>query len=813
MTDSRATTTTSATWTPRFPTLLALGLLALWVLLLCLPMFGGQFIVNERSDQMYTGVPFRWFGAGEWQRTGEVPLWNPYMFGGLPFVGAMHGDIFYPTAWLRLILPIDVAMNLGFAIHIMMAGFFAYLFFRVLRISWTGALAGGMAYQLCGVVASLVSPGHDGKLFVSAWMPLILTSLVLGIRDRRIEGFGLLALTAGLGIISPHIQMMQYTLILAGLFTLYLCFWSPERPEPRWRFVSLGLALGAVVLAFGIAMIQLYPFIQYMPFAARSAGAQGWEYATSYAIPPEHILDFLIADFSGTLDGYWGSNYFKLHSEYVGAGVILLGAVGVAAKDYRKLVWFFAGFGALFLLVSMGASTPFYRLWYAIVPGVKVTRAPGMAFFIPSFIAALFAALGVMRIERGEGKRALTIGLGAAGLLLLMGGSGALGGMAEGMAERIDRRAQERYAGQQVAAPSVLASAQRNADAIRLGAVKAALFAAAIAGLGMAMLNRKVPQAAFAGGLVLLIGGDLFLNARRFWLYSPPAAEIYADDPITRRLAATPPPYRVFQHDRFGVYPTAFLMGKHVPEVIGHHGNELNAYDQLLGGKNEWRNLWDGTAEGLAQPPRNLYQLLAVRYVLLPQPFQIAGFHQVEGPTATAAGRAGVLLEADTAPPYARVVPAAAKLPSARIVNTLMDPRLDVNRLVLLDESAAVDVPPLAALPEPSPSRATVTAWEPGKMSIRLDPAPAAPSFVVISENWYPEWRAAVDGQPATLLRGNYTFLTVPVAAGAREVSLTYSRDVYNKGRLMTLLASLGAVCWTLVPLGLGLRRRRQQVG
>jgi hypothetical protein len=807
MTETRSDSA-APVWTPRYPALLALGLLTLWVLILCLPMFSGRFLVTEQSDQMFTGVPFRWFGAGEWQRTGQVPLWNPYMFGGLPFVGAMHGDIFYPTAWLRLILPIDTAMNLGFAIHFVMAGFFAYLFFRVLRISWTGALAGGMAYQLCGVVASLVSPGHDGKLFVSAWMPLILTSLVLGVRDRRVEGFGLLALTAGLGIISPHIQMMQYTLIVAGLFTLYLCFWSPERPELKWRFISMGLALAAVVLAFGIAMIQLYPFIQYMPYAARSAGAQGWEYATSYAIPPEHMLDFLIADFSGTLDAYWGSNFFKLHSEYVGAGVILLAAAGVALKDYRRLVWFFAGAGLLFLLVCLGANTPFYRVWYALVPGVKVTRAPGMAFFIPSFVAALFAALGVMRLERGEGKRALTIGLGAAGLLLLLGASGALGALAENRAVSIERRLQEQ--GRQ--AP-VLAAAQRNDEAIRLGAVKAALFAAAVAGLGMAMLNRKLPPAAFAGGLVVLIGGELFLNAKRFWRYSPPANEIFADDPITQRVASTAPPYRLYQlgDARLQVYPTAFLMGKRIPEVIGHHGNELNAYDQLLGGKNEWRNLWDGTAEGLAQPPRNLFQLLAVRYILLPQPFQIAGYHEVQGTTMTSGGRAGVLLEADTAPAYARVVPAAAKLPSERIVSTLMDPRLDVNRLVLLDESAAVDVPRLSAMPEPSASRATVTAWEPGRMTIRLDPAPAAPSFVVVSENWYPEWRAQVDGRPATLLRGNYTFLTVPVAAGAREVTLSYARDVYNKGKVMTLLATFATLGLIAAPLGL--RRRRAQVG
>ncbi len=92
----------------------------------------------------------------------SVPLW------GLPYIAAMHGDIFYPTAWLRWFLPIDTAMNLGFFSHIVLAGVTMYAFLRALRVGWTAALVGGLAYELTGIVASLVHPGHDGKLFVSA---------------------------------------------------------------------------------------------------------------------------------------------------------------------------------------------------------------------------------------------------------------------------------------------------------------------------------------------------------------------------------------------------------------------------------------------------------------------------------------------------------------------------------------------------------------------------------------------------------------------------------------------------------------------
>ena len=65
-------------------------------------------------------------------QTGRIPEWNPYLFGGLPFIAAQHGDIFYPTAWLRWILPIDTAMNLGFAMHFVLAGAAMYALLRAL---------------------------------------------------------------------------------------------------------------------------------------------------------------------------------------------------------------------------------------------------------------------------------------------------------------------------------------------------------------------------------------------------------------------------------------------------------------------------------------------------------------------------------------------------------------------------------------------------------------------------------------------------------------------------------------------------------
>ena len=775
--------TTEAGFTPRHPTLLALGVLCVGVILLCYPMLGGSFLGGQSSDQTWTGIPFRFFWASEFHRTGHIPLWNPYMFGGLPFVGAMHGDIFYPTSFLRLLLAPDTVLNIVFALHLVLAGLFTYVFLRTVGATWTASVTGGLAYQLSGIVASLVSPGHDGKMAVSALLPLLLIGLLLGIRKRRLEGFGLVALVVGLDLLSPQLQMTQYSLTVAGLFTLWLCFGDDERPEPRWRWISLGLAAVAVAVGFGVAMVQLLPFIRYTPYAARTVGQQGWAYATSYAMPPENILDWLVPTFSGILDKYWGSNFFKLHSEYVGAATLALASLGVANAARRRLVWFLGGAAALFVLVALGGHTPFYRLWYALVPGVKVTRAPGMAFFIPTFVFACFAAFGVERLERGEGAKTLRGMVFAAGALLVLGASGALGGLARSLAT--DQMAQ------QVAS---------NAGAIALGAIGSAVVLAAVASLGLAAGQGKVNARALAALLVVLVGGDLFVNARRFFFWSPPMAQAYADDDITRRLEAMPAPYRTLDFPAEaggGVYPTAYLMEKRIPNAFGHHGNELNAYDQLWGGKGVWANAGN----------LRLFNLLAVRYLVAPVSAQVPGYHFVTRVAHTPSGRDGFFYEADTAPPYARVVPAAAKVPADRIVPTLLDPRLDLDRLVLLAPDAPVTTPRLDSLPPAMASRAAVAAWEPGAMTVRLDPAPEHDAWLVVSENWYPDWHATVDGRAAVVVRGQQTLLTVPVPRGAHEVRLWFASKSYVTGKGISF-ASLGIVAlWLLLPLAL--RRRR----
>lgn len=794
-----------ATFEPRFPTLVAAGVSSLWIFILSLPMWTGKFLGTPISDQYKAGFGFRAWAAEQWKTTGEIPLWNPELFGGMPFVAGMHGDIFYPTAWTRLLLPIDVAMNLGFAVHYVLVGLFTYLLLRRLQVSWTGSVVGGIAYQLTGVVASYVNPGHDGKLFVSALFPLALLALIMAIREKRLEGQALLALTVGLAFLAPHPQLLYYLLVAAGLFALYLTFGEPTAEPLQPRLVRLGVSLGAIFVAFGIGAIQMIPFYNYIPFSPRAESVGSWERATSFAIPWEHIPEFFLAHFAGEgtarAHTYWGGNGIKFHSEYLGLGVVALAVLGVTGKERRRLKWWLGGIAALFLLVALGGSTPFYRLWYAVMPFMKQVRAPGMAFYIPSFMLAAFAAFGVDRLLRGEGATHVKVWLGTAGAVVLLALVGAFGGLAEGLASAL----QERFPG-----GPFMERAAAAADSIRWGAVGSGVALAALGGLAWAFLKNQVTRTVAVIGVIGIVGTDLWWNARTFWNYSDAPDVLFAGDPITDHLLATEGPFRVWNVQ---VYPStnvqgSVLMAYGIPELLGHHGNELHAFDQLMGGQDIWRNLPLSGGDSW-----HLLDLYGVSHLILPAgrgADSIPGFTRILSDVPSAGGIPANLFEPDIPTRYARIVPAGLKfLNQDQLLETVADLRFPIDRVVALDSTAVgIEPPDLSALPDTVPASVSVTEWRPGHMRLEITPAAPQDAFVVIGENWYFEWQATVDGQAVTPIRGNGAVLTVPVSAGAREIELTFESEAYRTGKGITLASLLLVAIGLAAPVAV---RRRQR--
>jgi hypothetical protein len=763
----------ATTFEPKHPLPAAIACFTVWIGLLLIPMLSGQFLAASYNDQYSSGYAYRAWAAEWWKTLGHVPLWNPEIFGGMPFVGGMHGDVLYPTAWLRLVMPTHVAMNLGFVVHYVLAALFTYWFLRRWRVSWTGAVVGGVAYQLAGVVGSYVSPGHDGKLFVTTMLPLMLTGLTLGVRDRRHQGYALAALAVGLIMLSPHPQMAQYALLAAGLFTLYLVFGEGTR-SANSRSAALALSAAAVALGIGVSAIQYLPFYAYIPFSPRDASVlHDFAWSAAYAIPWSHVPELVIPRFAGEsfTGSYSGPNGLKLHSEYLGAIVVALAIVGAMDSARRRMIVWLGAIGLLFMLIALGSATPFFRLWWEVVPFSKSMRAPGMAVFVVAFVTSVLAALGVDRLAAGGARRFAPVAIVAGVSIAVLGAGGVLG-------------------------------------AVPASALGAGVLLAIAGGIAVARQRAKIGPRVWAAVMIALVGTDLWLNDKPFWQYSNVQDELFAGDAIKAHLSGVKRPFRVWDVDAQGipaVYPGAALMADDIPQLYGHHGNEPHTFDLLSA------RVGSSLTFARAGDPRIL-DLFAVNYLIVQAQAvgdSLPGFRRVVSNVATSSGAQATLLERRSPIGYARFVPAFAVVRSSEeAIAAVLAPTFDPNRVVVLDSMSGLTPSAVPATPPPGVSGAvSVVDWQPGGMRVSLGAGAPSAGYVLVSENWDAEWRARVDGRDAPVMRGDGTLITVPVPAGAREVVLRYEGRAYARGRLVTIVSLIVVLAGLMVP---NARRWRQ---
>jgi hypothetical protein len=745
------------------------ALTLLWPLVTGRILFGGA-----RSDMYIAGYSFRLFGAETFKATGSIPQWNPYLFGGLPYIAAMHGDIFYPTAWLRWIMPVDLAITWGMAVHFVLAGWLTYVFARALRFSWSAAMLAGVAYELSGIVASQMSPGHDGKLFVSALTPLLFWIVLLAVRDGRRWAYGAFALAVALTVLG-HYNMSYFLLIALGLWTLYLTFWDPTRTSTQNQWVAVGFATVSVLVGIGIASLQVLPFLEYIKYSPRADGAAdtGWTFATSYAMPPRELFTLILPQFNGVLDHYWGQNPIKFHTEYMGMLPLALVVLAWGDTARRRLAVTFTIGTAVFLLFAFGGYSPLYRALFNILPYLSKIRAMGMVFFLPAFFLSMLAGIGLDRVlSGGVSARSVLIVTGAFALFALLGAVGGLQSVAEMMAipERAD-------------------AVRANAEELRYGALRLLCFAI-LGGLALwLMALRRVRALAGTAAILLLLVADLWSIDRQFFEFSPRAAVLFRDDAITTYLKKTPRPYRVL--DAGNGYGHSILMSYGIPNALGYHGYELRSYDELGGKANGWQNLFTPS----------LLELMSVRFLILGRTADVPGFHQVVAPTTTAVGNPAVLYEKDSTPAYARLMLTAAKLPEGQDVSVLVDPRFPMSRVALYPDTSSEGADPIV---QPFPSsavQATVSKWMPGRMSVSLAGADARAGHLVVSENWYPDWRATVDGHSAVVRRADHSLLSVDVPAGATQVELWFDSPNYARGKLLSIVSVLVSLLMIGVPL------------
>ncbi|NIP82961.1 MAG: YfhO family protein [Gemmatimonadetes bacterium] len=715
------------------------------------------------SDYLAGGYTFHEFISRRFAE-GALPKWVPYVYGGLP-IFANPGSTYHPFRFLGdLLFEPHRIFPVIYVLQFALAGLGAYLLTRELGVRRWIALLTGLAFQFTGLTMSYVLAGHEGRIIVATLTPLVLFLLHRGVRTGRAVWFAGAGLALGSALLSFQIQSSYYLLLLGAAWGIF----AIVRTRVRGAGAVTGrvaMGLGAVAIAFLLAAVNFLPFLDYIDQSPRGGDGRGYEYSTSWSMPPAEITGLALPEHAGILDQYQGSNPFKLHTEYVGGVVLLLLLLGLYYNRKDRYWWFFAAAALVALTFSFGGHTPVYRLYYALLPGTRQFRAPSISFFVVSAALVTMAGLALERLatlrERAMDddarlRPARYILAGAAVLALLLV-------LAAG------------------AGPSDAHGRALSAGALRLAVVT--WLAAAVL---WAWLRRAVPTLLVLGALAVLTVADLWSVDRRFFETVEGPSIMYAPDDVVDFLRSQPGrdrawilPGEVVGARSYGGSLRNYLMHHELDQVGGEHGNQLQRYNEFLGAGErtyvDWHNVLGDlrtlVSDGAPMGPRRRPPFLAagnIRYIL--------SMVELPGLTEVHRGRTGLVYEVPGALPRAYLVAEAIRAPSPDgALERMARPDFDPGRMAVLYE------PPPRPLPGgPAGGETTITEYGPDRVVV--DARTDRDALLVLADNYYPGWVATVDGDPADILRVNHAFRGVPLSPGEHTVVFEFRPSAVYRG-------------------------------
>lgn len=348
---------------------------------------------------------------GQMIARGELPLWNPYIFAGMPLLASIQPGALYPPTWLFAVLSPQTAMNLLVltTYHLALAG--TYLYLRRIGANRAGSLIGAVTFAFGGYMVAHL--GHTNRINAAAWLPWILLAIEQLHRRASWRWVTLGALFIALQLFAGDPQMTLYTVMVAGAYGFFnLLFRSPQAGRLNFMFANAAMALCGALLS----MIQLLPERELLKYGER-AGID-YEYFSQFSFPPWQIFGLFFPYFYGgaALEPYrveyWGTWNLTETCGYVGMAAWLLALVAIFASrwnrkdDNDRLIWFWAICAIVALFLSFGSFLPFkiHKVLYQ-VPIYNLFRAAGRHLMQFSFAIAVMAGLGATVISQIDRPR------------------------------------------------------------------------------------------------------------------------------------------------------------------------------------------------------------------------------------------------------------------------------------------------------------------------------------------------------------------------------------------------------------------------
>ncbi|MFC2030216.1 YfhO family protein [Chloroflexota bacterium] len=711
--------------------LLALCLLFFWQILTPDELDRRWLAKGDFTDQFYA---FRHFQSQElW--SGRLPLWNPYTLSGAPFMADIQAAVYYPIGLLIILLfgqgglPL-IAVEIEVILHFFLASLFVYLLVKTLTGSRLAGLVSGIVYAY-GTYLTSYPKVQMAILEGQTWVPLSLLAIHLaakaeerGWRGRSISWLAVAGLALGLSALAGHGQTFLLASYLVMAYLLFAFF-------PMWRAAERNrkwgmLAQVAIVpaVALGLGAAQLIPSLEYMQLSTRIE--------LSYNQAGEGFLfsDLLALVLPGT------------RLVYIGVMPLILVLLAIALKGKKRDTVFWGIVAATALLLSLGRRSFVFTFFYVLAPGFNLFQGQERAMQVFSLATAILAGYGAAVLDQTM-NRVTKHRYATFFRVLLWANVGAviLAFLALWGAQNL---------------------AQTESGQVN-GLLERSVFLVVLLGLSTIILYLRLGHKlrGWRLGLLLipLIVFDLFTLNYGVDFQKARARDRFETTPAIRFVQD--------QAGQFRVWDEYLLPGNSgtvwgLEMTSGISPLHLQRYDDLLAGL----------------PDHKARLLLNAQYAFSRQHELLDGelvedftdaekdiyFHRIKEPGAAACMVYSAQVESD----------------DERVLELMAVDAFEPCQTVFLSEHPGIT--PAGA------GQGTVRAVERLSNRLQYEVESDSDGILLLSEIYYPGWRATVDGQRTDILRANTALRAIPVQAGGHLVALTFRPWTASAGLIVAAL-------------------------
>lgn len=335
-----------------------------------------------------------------------LPLWDPYFFSGMPFLANSESAVFSLQSIIYLLFPVYFAFGFNYFIDVFLIGTFTYLFARLIKLTRTASFFSAIITMFSGPVIILIYPGHIFIANTITWFPLLLHFFELSFLKNRLI-YGLFSgVIFGFMAVSGHFQIAFYAFVVCLFYLILRLVFSRDRKKIKLLFIP---AI-TVIIAFFLFAVQLIPSLELLRSSNRATGVP-YVFASDFSLPPKQLLSFVFPNFFGNpvVNNYWGKGNFWSLCGYLGIIPLFFAFFALVKKGHHFTYIFFA-LSLFALFFSFGSYSFIFPFFYKYLPLFNNFRVPARFLFFYAFSVAILAGIGFDLFLKSSKKLPVKLG-------------------------------------------------------------------------------------------------------------------------------------------------------------------------------------------------------------------------------------------------------------------------------------------------------------------------------------------------------------------------------------------------------------------